>query len=95
MTLEDKFIVENAMALWTGCVLHKNELFRDFIAWQNVDQTSAIKNTNDFVLNGLLLCSEEKIRLDFQNTFLALSQHFSTGDNSALEYLLGVLGRNF
>ena len=53
------------MALWTGCVLHKPELFNDFVHWENINKTSPIKNTNDFVLYGLLICSEEKIRVDF------------------------------
>ena len=83
------------MALFTGCVLHKPDLFREFVDWENINQASAIKNTNDLVLFGLLLCPEEKIRIDFQNTFLALSQHFSTGENSAMKYLLGLLGKNF
>ena len=94
-TLEDKIIVENAMALWTGCVLYESKLFKEFVEWKNVDQASGIKITDDFVLGGLLLCPEEKIRLDFQNTFSSLSQHFSTGDNSALIYLLGLLAKNF
>ena len=36
--LEDKFIVENAMALWTGCVLNTPKLFNDFVTWTNPDQ---------------------------------------------------------
>ena len=36
-TLEDKFMVENSMALWTGCILHQPELFNGFIAWKNTD----------------------------------------------------------
>ena len=32
-TLEDKFIIENSMSLWTGCVLYKPELFKDFVSW--------------------------------------------------------------
>ena len=43
--LEDKFIVENAMALWTGCVLNTTKLFNDFVTWTNPDQASPIKNT--------------------------------------------------
>ena len=83
------------MALWTGCILYQPVLFKSFLAWENTDQSSAIKNSDDFVLGGLLLCPEEKLRLDYQNTFLSLSKHFSTGDNSALVYLLGLLGKNF
>ena len=94
-TLEDKNIVENAMALWTGCILHKPALFKEFTAWNNTDQGSDIKDIQDFVLGGLLRCSEEKVRLDFSNTFKSLSIHFSTGDNSVLTFLLGLLAKNF
>ena len=41
-TLEDKNIVENAMALWAGCILHKPELFNEFKAWKNSNETSKI-----------------------------------------------------
>ena len=94
-TLEDKIIVENAMALWTGCILNKPELFNEFVDWKNSDQTSAVKDVGDFILGGLLRCPEEKIRLDFKNTFSSLSIHFSTGSNSALVFLLGFLANNF
>ncbi len=30
MIFEDKLIVENALSLWVGCILHKNELLNDF-----------------------------------------------------------------
>jgi len=94
-TLEDKNIVENAMALWTGCILHKPALFKEFTAWNNTDQESNIKDTQDFILGGLLRCTEEKVRLDFANTFKSLSIHFSSGDNSVLVFLLGLLAKNF
>ena len=74
------------MALWNGCILHEPKLFEEFVARPNIE---------DFVLLGLIKCKEEKIRIDFANTFSALSQHFSKGDNRALIYLLGVLAKNF
>jgi hypothetical protein len=46
MTFEDKLIIENALSLWVGCILHKNELLTDFYA---------IKS-DDFILQGLLFC---------------------------------------
>ena len=64
-SLHDKIIVENALALWTGCILHDPSLFKEFMLWKNQNQDSAIKNADDFVLSGLLFCPEEKIRLDF------------------------------
>ena len=68
-SLHDKIVIENALALWTGCILHEPTLFKEFTLWQNPNQESAIKTADDFVLGGLLFCPEEKIRLDFQNTF--------------------------
>ena len=53
------------MALWTGCILHKPELFSEFETWTNSDQSTDIKDVGDFILGGLLRCPEEKIRLDF------------------------------
>ena len=83
------------MALWTGCVLHTPTLFKEYVAWTNPDQASSIKNTEDFILNGILFCSEEKIRTDFQNTFAAICSNSSSAENNALVYLLGVLAKNF
>ena len=74
------------MALWTGCVLHKPDMFEEFVSR---------KDTEDFVLGGLLFCPEEKINLDFQNTFSSLSKHFLESDNRALIYLLGLQAKNF
>lgn len=47
MTFEDKLIVENALSLWVGCVLHKNELLNDFYGI----------NSDDFILQGVLYCN--------------------------------------
>jgi hypothetical protein len=37
MSFEDKLIVENALSLWVGCILHKNELLNDFYEFQSDD----------------------------------------------------------
>ena len=83
------------MSLWTGCVLYKPELFKEFVAWQNPDKASSVKTTSEFILGGLLFCSEEKIRLDFRNAFASLCQHYTTDEHGALVYLLGLLANNF
>jgi hypothetical protein len=36
-TLEDKIIVENGLALWTGCILYKPDIFEEFMTWKNSD----------------------------------------------------------
>jgi len=44
MSFEEKLIVENALSLWVGCILHKKELLNDFYEYQS----------DDFILQGLL-----------------------------------------
>jgi hypothetical protein len=56
MTFEDKLIIENALSLWVGCILHKNELLNDFYQI----------NSEDFILQGLLYCNSEKVREEFK-----------------------------
>ena len=94
-TVDEKVIVENTLALWTGCVLHQNSLFGEFMNWKNTEEGSKIKDTKDFLLAGLLLCPEEKIRMDFANTFTALSNHQEIGEIGALTFLLTILAQNF
>lgn len=47
MTFEEKLIIENALSLWVGCILHKQELFNDFYAF----------DSEEFILSGLLYCN--------------------------------------
>jgi hypothetical protein len=49
MIFEDRLIIENALSLWVGCVLHKNELFNEFYEFKGEDG-SKIQNCDDFVL---------------------------------------------
>ena len=43
MIFEDKLIIENALSLWVGCVLHKNELFNDFYQFKSESSESSEK----------------------------------------------------
>ena len=65
------------------------------MTWKNPDQASAIKSSEDFIMNGLLLCPEEKMRLDFNNTFAALCIKDQSSEHTALVYILGLLAKNF
>ena len=56
---------------------------------------SPIKNADDFILAGVLFCTEEKIRQDFCLTFTTVSKNFSTEGSEPLKYLLGLLAKNF
>ena len=75
--------------------MHDAKLFEEFISWQNPDEESSIKDTKDFLLAGLLFCPVEKIRIDFHNTFSALSSHQDIGETGALKFLLKILAHNF
>ena len=63
MTFEDKLIIENALSLWVGCILHNNELLNDFYSI----------NSDDFILSGLLYCSQDKVREEFKNSLSQLA----------------------
>lgn len=79
MIFEDKLIIENALSLWVGCVLHKNELFNDFYEFTGVDG-SAIRNCEQFILHGLLFCPYDKVREEFKQTLSSLAHKLINGD---------------
>ena len=83
---EDKMIVENCLALWSGCVVNKPELYNQFKAWKNQGD---ISDSKEFILKGLLKCPEEKIRIDFQACFDKIVKQ--TTDSSRCVFLLGLL----
>lgn len=85
---EDKLIVENSLNLMLGCLLYKNDLFNDFLAFKGLSQ---IKVVDDFILHGLLFCQEEKIREYFKHFLLLLSRNL----NEALSLNLRLLSSKF
>lgn len=61
MVLEDKLIIENALSLIVGCIMHKNELLHTLY-----DYTSPqIPSFEEFILTGLLYNPQEKVREEF------------------------------
>lgn len=65
MIFEDKLIIENALSLWVGCVLHRNELFNEFYNFRGADEDK-IKSCDSLILHGLLFCPYEKVRDEFR-----------------------------
>lgn len=57
---EDKLIIENALNLWTCCLLNHEELFTEFIE----SKDSEVK-VDEFILSGLLFCPYESVREEF------------------------------
>lgn len=78
MIFEDKLIVENALSLWVSCILHKNELINEFYQFKG-ESGSTIQTCDDFVLNGLLFCSQEKVREEFKQSLSSLSNKLLNG----------------
>lgn len=91
LSLEEKIIVENAIAVWVGITLYKPELFEEFKAFRSEASTA-----EDFIMRGLILCQEDKIRQDFCQGILALAKSFDRSERQAAQrYFMGILGRNF
>jgi hypothetical protein len=57
MIFEDKLILENALNLWTGCLLHRTELFKEFTELKDEEV-----NSDNILLSGLLYCPYEGVR---------------------------------
>jgi hypothetical protein len=49
LLFEDKLIIENALNLWVGCLLHRKELFQEFLQPADAGPTA-----EEFLLAGLL-----------------------------------------
>jgi hypothetical protein len=97
MIFEDKLIIENALSLWVGCILHKNELFNEFYDFKGEDG-SRIQNCDDFILNGLLYCDYDKIREEFKQSLTSLAHKLMNGaavKQTPLLYLLNLLSERF
>ena len=93
---EDKLIIENALSLWAGCLLHKPVLINDFYSFK--DYSTTIRSCNDFILTGLLYCPYEKVREEFRVTLVSISQQLLSNaqiQEPPLYYLLRLLCDNF
>lgn len=61
LIFEDKLILEHALNLWSGCLLHRGDLFDEFVKPIDSDVV-----TGEFVLAGLLYCPYETVREEFR-----------------------------
>jgi hypothetical protein len=59
MIFEDKLIVEYALGLWVGCILHHQDLFEKFT------HLDGEVKADQFLLAGLLFCPHESVREEF------------------------------
>lgn len=85
LVFEERLIVESALNLWVGCLLHRGELLDAFLS--NPAEAEA------FILAGLLFCPYESVREDFRQSLSALCA--AKSQKSALSSILQLLARNF
>ena len=88
---EDKLIIENALSIMTGTLLYKPELYPKF---ESFTSQAEVKSAEQLVLTGLL-SHEEKVRQDFKQSLGVLAQALNRDGNGSLNFLMGVLARNF
>ena len=91
LIFEDKVIIQNCLEIIVGILLFRRSIYQRFIAFASEGQ---VKNTEDLILAGLL-SSEEKVRVDFLSSLRVIAVNVDDGENSALNFNLGVLARNF
>jgi len=94
LVFEDKLIVDNALNLWVGCLLHKSGLVKAFV--ESKDQEV---NAEHLILGGLLRCPYETVREEFKASLGALC-HKSAGSEvspgfGTREFTLKLLSQNF
>lgn len=91
ISLEDKIIVENAVSVWVGICLYKQELFNEFVKFKSEESTA-----HDFILSGLVFCPEDKIKTDFYHGIRSLAKSFDIQKRHLVQtYFMGILGKNF
>jgi len=64
------------------CLLNNNDLFKDFFAFEDID---------NLIVSGVLMCSEESVRMGFHDTLQSLARY----TQPALGYLLKLLSSKF
>lgn len=94
LVFEDKLIIDNALNLWVGCLLHRGDLLKEFV--QPTDQQV---KPDEFLLTGLLYCPYETVREEFKQSFGALCRQSRSEtaieQESPLDFVLGLLSKNF
>jgi hypothetical protein len=94
LLFEDRLIVENALSLWVGCLLHRGELFEEFLEPSHEGQPKP----DEFLLTGLLYCPHEAVREEFRASLSALCSKTRPGSSvspSPLDSTLRLLSSNF
>ena len=94
LIFEDKLIVDNALNLWVGCLLHSDDLFYEFVESKDLDV-----NSNEFLLAGLLYCPYETVREEFKQSLGALCRKAREAEPkdkpNPLDFVLQLLSSNF
>lgn len=85
-------IIENALSLLVGCILHKCELINNLYEFSSEE----IPNCDEFILTGLLYSNQEKIREEFKQSLSCLSLKLqNSSEKPPLFYMLRLLSSKF
>lgn len=94
MILEDKLIIENALSLIVGSIMHKHELLQTLYDFK----TEQMPSFEEFVLTGLLYTPQEKVREEFKQSLACLSLYLAASSEvreRPMNYLLRLLSNKF
>lgn len=92
LVFEDKLIIENALSLWTCCLLNREELFTELIESKDSDF-----KVDKFILSGLLFCPYDSVREEFSVALGAICRQKPKDPKALkpLDYILTLLVENF
>lgn len=79
MTLDNKVILANSLALWAACIVHDPTCFEPS------------EQLEKMIIAGLFEATDDKVREEFASHLLTLAQ----GHTEALGYLLSLLSKKF
>lgn len=98
---EEGQIISSALSLWVASVILKNDLLKDFFAWQDQNSTeqvgqNKILNATDFILNGIYSSKSLFIRNSFKESLELICEKVSPIEGEQpLFFTIKVLMQNF
>jgi len=92
--LDHKITVESSLNMVVASILYDNKLMAELMNFAS-SANKDVASGKDLILNGVLLCSEEKVRQDFKNAIYTICSHVRSEDIDGLTYVLSILGQNF
>lgn len=87
LTNEEQEIIQNAVSLWLGCILHKEEILSDFYSFKS-DHFSSIEQ---LFMRGLNYKALVKIRVEFMNSLYVFAVKAKNEQKPPFQHILKTL----